>query len=209
MYRAMAPRAPLRYRLSDRANALVWAMPAPRRVKVRLSLIVYRNPPMQVTRVLETLDALSSAGLDTPVIGGWGVDALVGEQTRPHRDLDLIVDHQRMDTALRALAGLGYEEWYREETPRLGEVELTGEVVVVRDPALRAVELHPVGIDLAGLDLVEGRIDDRGVSCFSAEQQIRAHAEFTNGARHDRQKLEANLNIAKLVLGPREDGLRH
>lgn len=207
MNQSMEPRAPLRYRLTDQANRLVWAIPAPHRMKVRLSLIIYRCPPMHAPRVIETLDALSATGVNTPVIGGWGVDALVGEQSRVHRDLDLIVDSEQMDTALRALADLGYDEWYREESSRLGDVEVLGDVVAVRDSALRAVELHPVAVDLAGLDLVEGAIGGRSVSCFSAEQQIRAHAEFTKGARNDRQKLEANVNIAKLVLGSREPGL--
>jgi lincosamide nucleotidyltransferase A/C/D/E len=209
MYRAMESRALLRYRLSDRANTLVWALPAPRRVKVRLSLLVYRSPPMHAARVIETLDALDAAGIEAPVIGGWGVDALLGEQSRVHRDLDLIVDHERMDTALEVLAGLGYGEWYREESSQLGDVEVLGDVVAVRDSALQAVELHPVAVDLAGLDLVQGSIGSRSVSCFSADQQIRAHAEFTKRARDDRQKLEANVNIAKLVQrsGSRKTGL--
>jgi len=37
--------------------------------------------------VLEILTALH--GTDVWIGGGWGVDALVGEQTRPHGDLDL------------------------------------------------------------------------------------------------------------------------
>ena len=46
---------------------------------------------MNAERVLEILDRLRSHGVTASVDGGWGVDALVGRQTRPHEDLDLVV----------------------------------------------------------------------------------------------------------------------
>lgn len=44
-----------------------------------------------VADVHRVLDLLSDADVETWVSGGWGVDALVGRQTRTHRDLDLLV----------------------------------------------------------------------------------------------------------------------
>jgi polyisoprenoid-binding protein YceI len=41
------------------------------------------------------LDALHRVGCRFWVEGGWGVDALVGRQTRPHRDLDIDIDADR------------------------------------------------------------------------------------------------------------------
>jgi lincosamide nucleotidyltransferase A/C/D/E len=35
---------------------------------------------------------LGDAHVKAYVGGGWGVDALLGEQTRPHRDLDISFD---------------------------------------------------------------------------------------------------------------------
>ncbi len=46
--------------------------------------------------------------IDPGVSGGWGVDALAGRQTRPHRDLDLSVPADHLDRALFALTGLGF-----------------------------------------------------------------------------------------------------
>jgi lincosamide nucleotidyltransferase A/C/D/E len=40
--------------------------------------------------VLAVLAVLREAGAEVWVGGGWGIDALVGEQTRDHRDLDLM-----------------------------------------------------------------------------------------------------------------------
>jgi lincosamide nucleotidyltransferase A/C/D/E len=39
--------------------------------------------------VLEVLEHLAGHDIDVWVDGGWGIDALVGSQTRPHGDLDL------------------------------------------------------------------------------------------------------------------------
>jgi lincosamide nucleotidyltransferase A/C/D/E len=39
----------------------------------------------------EVLKAFDDVDVDAWVDGGWGVDALVGRETRPHKDLDLVV----------------------------------------------------------------------------------------------------------------------
>jgi lincosamide nucleotidyltransferase A/C/D/E len=47
---------------------------------------------MDLGEVLGVLGDLANAGCAVWV-GGWGVDALVGRQTRLHRDLDLALVH--------------------------------------------------------------------------------------------------------------------
>jgi lincosamide nucleotidyltransferase A/C/D/E len=193
--------APLQYRIADRANALVWRAPAPHRLRAALSRIVYRNPPMPAARVVETLEVLDSAGVKALVMGGWGIAALVGKQQRTHRDLDLIVDHGEIDAALDALHDLGYEEWYRDSSPApLGDVEVPGEGVVVRDGDLRAVDVHPIELAEAELDIVHGVIGGKRVPCISAEQQIRAHRGYRKRSRRERQSHEANLAAAWTAL---------
>ncbi|WP_347349401.1 nucleotidyltransferase domain-containing protein [Nigerium sp.] len=46
---------------------------------------------MKPADVAEVSAALAAAGVRHAVTGGWGADALVGEQTRPHRNLDVAV----------------------------------------------------------------------------------------------------------------------
>src|SRR5919202_2703530 len=46
---------------------------------------------MRYGDVIEVLTALDAGGIDYWVDGGWGIDALVGAQTRVHHDLDLRV----------------------------------------------------------------------------------------------------------------------
>src|SRR3954467_1767547 len=129
--------------------------------------------------VLRVLRALERARCRAWVAGGWGVDALAGRQTRPHRDLDLALDAGCEAAALNALAPLGYAV---ETDWRPVRVELAA-------PGERWVDLHPLVFDAdgngvqAGLDgatftypqecFVTGTIGGRTVGCLSAEQQLR------------------------------------
>jgi lincosamide nucleotidyltransferase A/C/D/E len=47
--------------------------------------------------VLDILDRLDVAGIEWWVDGGWGVDALLGAETRPHDDLDLVVRREHIE----------------------------------------------------------------------------------------------------------------
>lgn len=130
------------------------------------------------------LDTLAAAGCPAWISGGWGVDALVGEQTRPHRDLDLAVPAEHEAAALRALTRLGYvveTDW------RPVRVEM------IADRRGR-VDLHPLTFDesgdghQAGLDgssfrwprecFTSGTIAGRPVDCISVEQQLLFHSGY-------------------------------
>jgi lincosamide nucleotidyltransferase A/C/D/E len=47
--------------------------------------------PITAEDVLEIVTVLQSAGVRLWLDGGWGVDALLAEQTRPLADLDIAV----------------------------------------------------------------------------------------------------------------------
>lgn len=128
--------------------------------------------------------ALADAGVRYWLVGGWGVDALVGRQTRPHRDLDLLVDADDEALRLGVLADLGYAV---ETDWRPVRVE------VVR-PGSGWVDVHPVVFDAAGngvqagLDDTEfhypaeifttGRVGGIVVGCVSAAAQRTAHEGY-------------------------------
>jgi lincosamide nucleotidyltransferase A/C/D/E len=188
-------------RFTDRLNVLVWALPAPRRVKAALSRIVYQNPPMPVASALLVLGTLDSAGVPTVVMGGWGIDALVGAQQRPHRDLDLILDRGDLGSALAALRDLGFQEWFRNSAPPpFDEHGIEGDVVVVRDAAMRVVDLHPMCLAALGAGVATGSIDGREVRCVSASLQIEAHAGYRPRSRRVRRRHESNIRIAQRAL---------
>ena len=63
---------------------------------------------MEGQRVLELLDCLDEVGISVWLDGGWGVDALLGTQRRPHDDLDLIVRLDDVPQLQKALGRMGY-----------------------------------------------------------------------------------------------------
>jgi lincosamide nucleotidyltransferase A/C/D/E len=139
---------------------------------------------MDIGEVLAVLADLTEAGCSVWVVGGWGVDALVGRQTRLHRDLDLALDARNETVALRVLERRGY----RIETDwRPVRVELVAE-------GRGWVDVHPVVFDAAGhgrqADVGGGKFDypseafDQGtlggvrVPCLSRDQQLTFHSGY-------------------------------
>lgn len=128
------------------------------------------------------LGDLARAGVCGWVDGGWGVDALLGWQTRVHDDLDLVVLAGDVDRARDVLEdqGFGVE---RDWLPT---------ALAMRHPDGRAADLHPVestpdgGGDQVQLDgtrwhydaPVTGRIAGRPVRCCSVDCQLAAHLGY-------------------------------
>src|SRR5438477_4113231 len=52
------------------------------------------------TTLFRSVSVIREVGCRFWLEGGWGVDALVGRQTRPHRDLDIDVDGAFEDEVL-------------------------------------------------------------------------------------------------------------
>ena len=89
---------------------------------------------------MQVVAALRGAGVAVWIDGGWGVDALVGKQTREHDDLDGVIALGDARDAQAALAPLGFV---------LTETELPTRFVV-RDAADRRVDFHTVTFDEEG-----------------------------------------------------------
>ena len=56
----------------------------------------------------KSIATLEQAGVRVWLDGGWGIDALVGEQTREHDDLDCVIALSDAEIARDALAVLGF-----------------------------------------------------------------------------------------------------
>src|SRR5687768_3289676 len=65
---------------------------------------------MRAEDVVEVIAALEQAGVKVWVDGGWGVDALLRDQTRVHDDLDVIIGADDVPGLVVVLANLGYTE---------------------------------------------------------------------------------------------------
>jgi lincosamide nucleotidyltransferase A/C/D/E len=79
--------------------------------------------------VLDTLCALETAGVTVWLDGGWGIDALVGEQSRRHDDLDLILARDQTEAAWQALAVRGFIVVEDETPTRCGMRDAAGHKV--------------------------------------------------------------------------------
>lgn len=143
--------------------------------------------------VLDVLDVLSAEGVSAWVAGGWGIDALLGEQTRTHHDLDVVLEMRDglKALAVRALAGHGYHLITEERFDHLPMPVRW----VMNDGGGRTVDLLPVdptGPAFAGEStrtspFYSGLIAGRAVPCLSAPLQFRLHAgyELSESARRD------------------------
>jgi len=160
--------------------------------------------------VVEVLDALE--GRRVWVDGGWGVDALVREQTREHSDLDLAVDRRDLTQIEATLARLGF---HHDAAVQPGLPAR----LVLRDARGRQVDVHPLAFDDAGngwQQLSEsgrawgrypaehleasGLIGGREVRCLSAELQVRfrlAH-DWSDADEHDLRLLAARFDVGPL-----------
>jgi len=131
------------------------------------------------------VDLLERAGVDVWLDGGWGVDALLGEQTRPHDDLDLVVPLAHVPTLEEALARRGYGL-------AGGGAPMSFELT---DADGRQVDVHPVVFDdggggvyrlRTGEDWVypaegfagNGTVAARPVRCLTPEVQVLCHAGY-------------------------------
>jgi lincosamide nucleotidyltransferase A/C/D/E len=88
---------------------------------------------VQPDEVLTVIAALQEGNLRVRIDGGWGTDALLGEVTRPHDDLDLVVELGALGAVFECLSSLGYSV-----TEDVSPVR-----VVLRSAEGRQVDLHP------------------------------------------------------------------
>lgn len=158
-----------------------------------------RSPSREMTAsdVLAVLDALRSRGITVWVHGGWGVDALLGAQSRDHDDLDLVVQLADWPRISRVLGDLGYR--VAQGSPPANTVLL--------DAIGRQVDLHPVRFDARGAGIYRteagddwpfpaaafagrGVIAGREVRCLTPEFEVTTHAGYELDD-HDRADVAA------------------
>jgi lincosamide nucleotidyltransferase A/C/D/E len=155
---------------------------------------------MQADDVLSILAMLRSAGVDIWVGGGWGIDALVGLQTRQHRDLDLMHSKSQELAVVATLADAGFVETLDWRPVRFA----------VTDPRGREIDLHPLVFASDGSAVqaypftypascfVSGAILGTSVPCLSPEQQVYFHQGYepADHDRHDMAQLRQAFGIA-------------
>lgn len=60
--------------------------------------------------VVDFYTELENLGIKIWIDGGWGVDALLGKQTRSHRDLDIAIQEKDVPKLRELLGAHGYKQ---------------------------------------------------------------------------------------------------
>ncbi len=134
---------------------------------------------MKSADVLNLYSELDKLGIKIWIDGGWGVDALLGKQLRPHKDLDIAINQKDVPNLLKFLGHEGYKEIRRD-----GEHN-----VVLADEKGREIDYHAFITDgtghiVGGIAYPDasltgtGSIDGQTVRCISAEYVVKFHSGY-------------------------------
>ena len=164
---------------------------------------------MSEAQARESLRSLAEFGIRQWVMGGWGVDALLGKQNRAHHDLDLLVHASDLPTLHSWLRREGFARAYEwaENSPVTVGGGIWDTAFVERPPDGRELDVHAVHVadglvSLATADPWQlpadtlsgvGRIGGHEVRCVSRSGQRAMHIgyELPDKHREDLRRLEA------------------
>jgi lincosamide nucleotidyltransferase A/C/D/E len=136
--------------------------------------------------VIDFYTKLDNLGIEIWIDGGWGVDALLGEQIRPHGDLDIVIQQKDVPKLRELLEAQGYKDVERDDTSSWN--------FVLGDNKGHEIDFHVIVFDNKGNGLygpVErgvmypansltgtGMIDGKTVRCISAEYAVKFHSGY-------------------------------
>jgi lincosamide nucleotidyltransferase A/C/D/E len=136
---------------------------------------------MPASTVLSLLALFEHHAIEVHVDGGWGVDALLGVQTRRHEDLDIAVPHKYVPQLRELLAARGYEE-----VPRPDSWECN---FVLGDAQGHLVDVHSYTFDENGKNIFgvayeprhltgSGTIEGHPVKCPPPDIMVEFHTGY-------------------------------
>jgi lincosamide nucleotidyltransferase A/C/D/E len=139
------------------------------------------NPEMSAEDVIEFVQLLEQNDIEVIIDGGWGVDALLGEQTRRHEDLDIAVQHKDAAKIRDLLEARGYRDVPRDDTRDCN--------FVLGDEQGHLVDFHTFTFDAEGnlvfgveypLDSLDGTGSILGhpVKCISPAWMVKFHSGY-------------------------------
>jgi lincosamide nucleotidyltransferase A/C/D/E len=131
--------------------------------------------------VVDFLELCSQHSVDIWIDGGWGVDALLGEQTRPHLDLDIALRHADVPKLRALLEARGYRDVLRDDTRDCNFVmsDTKGHVVDFHSFTFDEAGNHIFGVEYPFESLTgKGSIAGRPVRCVSAEWIVEFHTGY-------------------------------
>jgi lincosamide nucleotidyltransferase A/C/D/E len=139
------------------------------------------NSEMTANDVIGIVKFLNQNIVEVIIDGGWGVDALLGRQTRKHEDLDVAVMHKDVPKIRALLEEIGYREVPRDDTWECN--------FVLGDDKGHLVDIHSCTFDEAGNNIFgvkypyeslngTGSINGIAFRCISPEWMIKFHIGY-------------------------------
>ena len=139
------------------------------------------DPEMTAHDVVEIMRLFDQNHIDFYIDGGWGVDALLGEQTRIHADLDIAVQHKDVAQIRALLEARGYQDVPRDDTRECN--------FVLGDDQGHQIDIHSYTFDAAGQIVFgvpypfdsltgTGTVDGQPVKCISPEWMVKFHTGY-------------------------------
>jgi lincosamide nucleotidyltransferase A/C/D/E len=136
---------------------------------------------MQAKTVIELLKLCAEYEIDVVIDGGWGVDALLGRQTRDHEDLDIAIPHKDVPKLRRLLSNIGFSDVPRNDTRECN--------FVLGDDLGNLVDVHSYIFDREGRNIYgvaylpehltgKGVIDNYPVRCIAPEWAVKFHTGY-------------------------------
>lgn len=141
---------------------------------------------------------LEDKGVKIWIDGGWGVDALLEKQTRPHSDLDIAVKREDVTKLRDVLVSQGYRD----------KEDVTGSNFVLQNEKGQEIDVHVFAFDEKGNNIygIEypkasltgiGVINGVTVNCVAPEYVLKFHENFQPSEKHikDIQALCAKFHL--------------
>jgi lincosamide nucleotidyltransferase A/C/D/E len=136
---------------------------------------------MSAEAVVQFMQLCAQHNINVVVDGGWGVDALLGEQTRPHADLDIALQHKDVPKLRALLEAQGYKDVPRNDTRDCN--------FVMGDEQGHEIDFHSYTFDAQGklvfgleypLDSLTGTgsIQGYSVKCITAAWMVKFHSGY-------------------------------
>lgn len=129
--------------------------------------------------VVTFYNQLQNLGIRIWIDGGWGVDALLGKQLRPHKDLDIAIQSKDVKKLRKVLSEQGYRQVREDNQWNFVLADGRGHEIDVHafvyDENKKIVDgiMYPTE-SLTGL----GTIDGQSVKCISPKYQIEFLAPY-------------------------------
>ena len=153
----------------------------------KASLVAVMKSEMTSRDVTAFYRSMDLLGIEIWIDAGWGVDALLGKQTRPHVDLDIVLQQKDRGSVVEFLRKRGFREIPREDRRPWNFVMANGEgkevdfhVIVLDDEGNGLYGPPEAGEGMYPADALQGRgtVDGLPVRCISPEFQIRSHTGY-------------------------------